>query len=259
MSIETQPRSVSQVEQYEQCGHRYYLSRVVKVEPRPAAWSHQGTAFHQAAEGFERSGRRMTEGQAVDVFSEVYSRLVQGDLARESDLSRWLTAQGKDAGQDIADRFTLGQEQTKQYVRWSRQMQPVIWETADGGPGLELPFVAEFGGVLVRGIVDQLVELPDGTVRPRDHKTGSTKSPMQLQTYGLAARQVWGVEVNSADWYLAQKGRLSRPVRITTTPEELGERYRAMDEGVKRGDFPANPGFHCNFCDVSHKCSFFGH
>lgn len=258
MSVETQPRSVSQVEQYEQCGHRYYLSRVVRVERRPAAWSHQGTAFHRAAEQFERGCRQMTEDQAVELYSEEYSRLINEDLARESTLANWLTAKGKDAGRDIADRYVLGQEQTRQYARWSRQHEPAVWQTASGELGLELPFTAMFGGVRVRGVIDQLVELPDGSVRPRDHKTGSTKSPLQLRTYGLAARQVWGVEVTSADWYLAREGRLSRPVKMDTTAEKLGQRYRAMDEGVKRGNFPASPGFHCHFCDVNHKCSFFG-
>jgi putative RecB family exonuclease len=39
--------------------------------------------------------------------------------------------------------------------------------------------------------------------------------------------------------------------------DEIGQRYADMDAGVKRGDFPANPGFDCRFCDVSHACIFF--
>jgi putative RecB family exonuclease len=84
------------------------------------------------------------------------------------------------------------------------------------------------------------------------------KSKFQLQSYGVAMRQKWGVNVELADWYLAKTGKLSRPVKVAEVNEdEIGQRYADMDAAVKRGDFPANPGFDCRFCDVSHACIFF--
>ncbi|MER6912253.1 PD-(D/E)XK nuclease family protein [Streptomyces sp. NPDC000594] len=255
MSIETQPRSVSQVEQYEKCPMRYYLQRVERVTPRPAAWSHHGVAFHSAAEAVERSGRTMTREEAEEVFSDRYSALVNAALDQEPDTGRWLAA-GCAGGEDIERRFLLGRQQIADYVEWAAHNGAVTWTTPDGIQGIELYFRVTLGGVVVRGFIDQLVQNEDG-VRPRDWKTGSTKSRFQLETYGIAVRKLYGVEVNDADWYLAKRGRLSRPISLTgVTEEAVAERFEAMDSEVKRGNFPARPGFSCRFCDVSHACSF---
>ncbi|MFI6682582.1 RecB family exonuclease [Streptomyces sp. NPDC050485] len=256
MSIETQPRSVSQTEQYEKCAHRFYLQRVEKVTPRPAAWSHHGTAFHSAAEAFELSGRAMGVDEAVTLFSERYSALVNKSLDKEPNTDLWLSANGS-GGEDIERRYVLGQQQTGRYVEWAADNPTETYRTPEGAPAVELYFMVELGGVRVRGFIDQLVQDADGTVRPRDWKTGSMKSKFQLETYGVAVRKVYGVDVNKADWYLAKTGRLSRPVALDKVTEAaVGERYAAMDAGVKRGDFPANPSFSCRFCDVAHACSF---
>ncbi|MFB7782054.1 RecB family exonuclease [Streptomyces vinaceus] len=253
--VSSMTRSVSQLEQYEQCPKRYELQRVERITPRPAAWSHQGSAFHLAAEGHERSGRALTADQAADIFHEEYTARVNKALKEEPNLDRWMTA-GTDGLSDIEGRYVLGMEQTRAYVRWSEEHRPVIWKDSAGQPGIETHLTAELGGVRVQGYVDQLLSKPDGSVRVRDLKTGSTKSKFQLQTYGVLVRKVLGVEVNDADWYMAKTGGLSRPVDLTgVTEEEVAERFVNMDQGVKAGNFPAKPGFLCRFCDVAHACS----
>ncbi|MFJ4093455.1 RecB family exonuclease [Kitasatospora sp. NPDC089913] len=253
------PRSVSQTEQYERCGWRFFLQRVERETPLPAAWSHHGTAFHSAAEAFERSGRQMSEDEAVQLFSDEYADRVNESLDQEPNTRRWLSASGSGAD-DIERRYVLGQEQTAQYVRWAREHQPVIWQTPEEKPALELYFMVEIGGVQVRGYIDQLIDEAgnSGSLRVRDLKTGSTKSEFQLQTYKVAVELARGVKVNRGDWYLAKKGGLSKAVDLASvSAEQVGERYAAMDAGVKAGRFEAKPGFLCRFCDLKHKCSFF--
>lgn len=258
MSIETQPRSVSQVDQYEKCGWRFYLQRVERVIPRPAAWSFHGTAFHSAAEAWERSSRVMGEEEVVGVFHDEYTALVNKALDTEPDTDKWLAAGRYTGGEDIERRYVLGMEHTRAYVKWSQINEPDIWTEQDGAPALELSFMVELGGVKVRGFIDQALNEGEGTVRVRDLKTGSTKSKFQLQTYSVAMRQQWGVNVEHADWYLAKDGRLSRPVKVGEVSEdEIGQRYADMDAGVKAGRFLANPGYDCRFCDVSQACIFF--
>lgn len=269
-NIETQPRSVSQTEQYEKCGWQFYLQRVERVVPRPAAWSFQGTAFHSAAEALEKSGRAKGEEEIVQLFSDQYSALVNKALDREPNLDRWLTGSKKPAGQDIEERYALGQKQVARYVEWSNETQPDIWWDGEGWngydiedapvsptQGLELYFKVDLGGVVVRGYIDQLISEDDGSVRVRDLKTGSTKSEFQLQTYKVAVEQVYGVTVNRGDWYLGKTGKLSKTLDLSEVTEyQVAARYVEMDQGVKAGNFPASPGFHCGFCDVSHACSY---
>ncbi|MFC9231341.1 RecB family exonuclease [Streptomyces decoyicus] len=254
--IATQPRSVSQTQQWEECGHRFYLQRVERAVPVPAAWSHHGTAFHAAAEAVERSGRTMSAEEAVQLFSDQYSALVNKALDQEPNTDRWLSANGS-GGEDIERRYVLGQEQTRRYVEWSQEHQPDIWRTPSGDDALELYFRVEIGGIQVRGYIDVLVAEPDDSIRVRDLKTGTTKSKFQLETYKVAVEKVYNVPVNRGDWYLAKNGGLSRAVKLSeVTDSQVGERYAAMDAGVKRGDFKPNPGFGCRFCDMKHACSF---
>ncbi|MER6086549.1 RecB family exonuclease [Streptomyces bluensis] len=248
---------MSQADQYGKCPHQYELQRLRKVTPRPAAWSHQGTAFHAAIETYEEGGRRLTADQVADLFRADYTRLINVSLKEESNLDRWMTA-GTDGQSDIEARYVLGMDQTRAYVRWAEEHKPSLWkDPVTGKLGIERHLTADLGGVTVQGYVDQLLDQPDRSVRVRDLKTGSTKSKFQLQTYAVLVRKVLGAEVNSADWYMAKTGGLSRPVDVTQVTEEaVGDRFREMDQGVKAGNFPAQPGFHCRFCDVSHACSF---
>jgi putative RecB family exonuclease len=177
-------------------------------------------------------------------------------LDKEPNTDRWLSANGT-GGEDIERRYVLGQEHTRRYVEWAQEKQPEIWMTPSGDDALELYFKTEIGGIQVRGYIDQLVFEPDDSLRVRDLKTGTTKSKFQLETYKVAMEKVFNVPVNTGDWYLAKNGNLSRVVKLhEITEEQVGERYAAMDAGVKRGDFPASPGFGCRFCDVRHACSF---
>ncbi|MFF8367864.1 RecB family exonuclease [Streptomyces lydicus] len=253
--VSNMTRSVSQLEQYEKCPKQYELRRVERVIPRPAAWSHQGTAFHSAIEMYEGGGRRLAADQVADRFHEDYTRLINKSLTEEPDLDRWMTA-GTDGQSDIEARYVLGMEQARAYVRWAEEHKPSIWkDPVTGTPGIERHLTADIGGVTVQGYVDQLLARPAGSVRVRDLKTGSTKSKFQLQTYGVLVRKTLGVEVDDADWYMAKTGKPSRPVDLTgVTEEEVGARFVSMDQGVKAGKFSATPGFHCRFCDVSHAC-----
>ncbi|MGW6597898.1 RecB family exonuclease [Streptomyces sp. NPDC055036] len=249
-------RSASQADQYEKCPEQYRLRRVERVTPRPAAWSHQGSAFHSACEVFELSGRRLSVEEVTEAFSDEYARLVNLSLDQEPDTDRWMTA-GPSGTSDIEARHSLGRDQTAGYVNWASEHGPTLWKSPKGLPGVELHLKAEIGGVEVQGYVDQLVTESDGSGRIRDLKTGSTKSKFQLQTYKLLAEKALGLAVNKGDWYLAKSGGLSRPVDLSkTTEDEIGARYAEMDKSVKKGDFPAKPGFNCRFCDVSHACKF---
>lgn len=199
----------------------------------------------------------MEPQEVEEVFHDEYTELVNEALEKEPDTDKWLAAGRYTGGEDIERRYVLGLEQTADYVVWSLTNKPDIWTTPEGDAGLELSFMVELGGIKVRGFIDQSLSEGENKVRIRDLKTGSTKSKFQLQTYAVATRKQWGVEVEKADWYLARDGRLSRPVKVGEVSEdEIGQRYADMDAGVKRGDFPASPGFDCRFCDMAHACFF---
>ncbi|MFE3579416.1 RecB family exonuclease [Streptomyces vinaceus] len=252
------PRSVSQVAEFEECPHKSWLKRVERVQPRPAAWSTHGTAFHTAAERFELGGREMSAEAAVSIFQDEYTKGISRDLEKVNDIDQWMRANRGTAADDLEERFEVGSRQTREYVEYVQEHAPVLWYPDGQRPAIELYFLADFGGVKVRGYIDQVVKNKDGSNRVRDLKTGSTKSKVQLWVYEMALNQIYPEqEATNGDWYLAKAGKVSRPVKLSDADQdEIIERIVQMDQGVKAGDFPAKPGFGCRFCDVSHACSF---
>ncbi|MGW5397789.1 RecB family exonuclease [Streptomyces sp. NPDC003952] len=264
------PRSVSQITEYEECPYKGWLKRAEKVEPRPAAWSTHGTSFHTAAEEFEKSGREMPADDVVRVFQDEYCDGINRDMGKLNDIGQWMRANKGTAADDLEERYEAGSRQTREYVEYVQENAPVlwhpkkhkrdgVWQVADGTPAVELYFMAEFGGVKVRGFIDQVLLNTDMSRRVRDLKTGSTKSKFQLWVYGLAVNQLYPEEapVTNGDWYLAKTGKVSRPVKLADAdPDEITERIVRMDQGVKAGDFRPKPGFGCRFCDVAYACAF---
>ncbi|MEV8022514.1 PD-(D/E)XK nuclease family protein [Streptomyces sp. NPDC086554] len=252
------PRSVSQVTEFEDCAYKAWLKRVKRVVPRPAAWSTHGTSFHTAAEKYELGGREMAADEAVAVFQDEYAKGINRDLGVLNDPDLWMRANRGDGADDIEERYQKGSEQTRRYVEYVQDKAPVLWYV-DDKPAVELYFMADFGGVKVRGYIDQVVKNKDMTNRVRDLKTGSTKSKFQLWVYEMALNQLYpDQEAPNGDWYLAKEHRLSRPVKLADADQdEITQRIVDMDQGVKSGDFPASPGFLCRFCDVAYACSFF--
>ncbi|MFI6684956.1 RecB family exonuclease [Streptomyces sp. NPDC050485] len=255
----TMPRSVSQVTEFEDCSYKAFLKRVKRVVPRPAAWSTHGTSFHTAAEKYELGGREMTPEQAVEVFQDEYTKGINRDLGEVNDPDLWMRANKGDGADDIEERFRKGTEQTRRYVEYVQDQAPVLWYPDGEKPAIEMYFMADFGGVKVRGYIDQVLKNKDDTNRVRDLKTGSTKSKFQLWVYEMALNQLHPEqETTNGDWYLAKEHRPTRPVKLADADQdEITQRIVDMDQGVKEGDFPARPGFLCRFCDVSYACSFF--
>src|SRR5690606_41323457 len=80
----------------------------------------------------------------VQLFSDQYSALVNKARQKEPDLNRWLTAGGKPAGEDIEERYRLGQSQVAQYVDWSTENQPDIWSEGGGWKQFDISVVEDY-------------------------------------------------------------------------------------------------------------------
>ncbi|WP_327377687.1 PD-(D/E)XK nuclease family protein [Streptomyces sp. NBC_01216] len=251
-------RSVSQITEFEECRYKSWLKRVERVQPRPAAWSTHGTAFHTAAERFELGGREVAAEDAVSIFRDEYTKGISRDLETVNDVDLWLRANRGSAAQDLEERYEVGSRQTREYVEYVQEHAPVLWRPDGEKPAIELYFMADFEGVKLRGYIDQVVKNKDDSNRVRDLKTGSTRSKFQLWVYEMALNRLYPEqEATSGDWYLAKTGKVSRPVKLADADQdEIIERIVRMDQGVKSGDFPASPGFACRFCDVAYACPF---
>ncbi|QGH78077.1 Cas4 exonuclease [Mycobacterium phage LoneWolf] len=287
-------RSVSQLNQYTRCPMSYKLSRIDKVWARPAAWLPQGTAFHTVAEIVEKAraeGREVPLERAQEIFREEYAKDI-GELSAITPNFDWWQGSGPyNAWRDIERRFHVGLEQVEKFYAWRSMVGQQIWwtpakrdracliredsehhvadcECEPSKPAIELQFnlVIETpaGPIRLRGFIDAVVVLPDGSVRVRDYKTGNKPGDdFQLGVYALVIKLLYGVEVTTGDYFMAgKKGKkptLTHPFDLTEwTLEAVAARFAEVEEGIRAGMFEALPEpDKCNFCDVSYSCPAF--
>jgi len=131
---------------------------------------------------------------------------------------------------------------------------------------IELPFRLKIGEATIKGRIDRLDKLPDGTYAIVDYKTGNPKSldeikkdralRNQLVLYKLAAEECLGVKISKMSfWYLEGQA----VVEVPFNPKDqiaLKEEIMNTIGDLKKSKFIATPGFHCRFCDYRSICEF---
>lgn len=255
-------RSVSQYNKYTQCSEEYRLSYVDKPNSSwaPAAWLAQGSAFHEAVQGWEESGRspQFDIGQAYVVS---YDGQIEEFRQREPDLRKWLKAPKTSTEDDIANRRSKGLQQLQNYVDYAEENDFVVADIDEWTLAIEVPFELRLGEIVIKGAIDQILMHPTG-YEVRDLKTGNRESAMfQLAVYKVAVEKIFGWPVVKASFFYAkdkklvtlEENQLSR-----YTEEYLTELFTTLDEGIRGRIFLPNPGGHCTMCPVRKYCREMG-
>ena len=128
--------------------------------------------------------------------------------------------------------------------------------------GLEKPFTLRLNGIKFYGKIDRIDENPDGGVEIIDYKTGQTKTQKdvdkdaQVSIYAIAAKEAFGLNPTLLSYYFVESGQ---KLSTTRTPEQLAEQKEqifSVMEDIKKGNFEATPGMHCNWCDYRDICPY---
>ncbi len=135
----------------------------------------------------------------------------------------------------------------------------------DGWPRpayIEKNFNIKIGGHIIKGAIDRIDYLDDGTAEIIDYKTGSPKDKLvfndkrQLLLYKIAAEEVFGVRVSKLSfYYLENNSKISFEARDKDI-EKLENLILDTIEEIKQSTFPPNPGMLCSWCDFSNICEF---
>lgn len=266
IEVKTQPRSVSQVQQYQKCPYSYFLGRIArdpngnKIWDRPAAWLPMGTAVHAAAEAYERSTRSMPLDQMELVYVDSYESETN-ELLETSTMDTW-SHSGRYAGEaDIERRWGIGLGQVVKYFDYygtGKGAKDVVWVSDDGTPGIELEFNIDLDGVAVRGYIDTVFQTPR-VIIVNDNKTGVKPGDVfQLATYGVAMKEQYGADVNHGQFWMGRKGE---PTTLTDLFEmgrsEVSDVYHTMDAAVKAEKFDPDPSPEkCGRCGFNSYCPF---
>lgn len=132
----------------------------------------------------------------------------------------------------------------------------------------ELDMLEDLGGITIRGILDRIDELPDGSLVITDYKTG--KAPPEryalpaffaLKIYALLIRNQTGrtpVEVRLL--YLNGPTMYRLPVddqQLDAMDRQLRALWNAINRALERNQFPPRPGRLCDWCSFQDMCPAF--
>jgi len=215
--------SVTALEGYLRCPQRYWFDRVLRLSP-PDAWApeleprRKGTALHSILEQFfQRRGLRpVVGGDPAALGRDLYevAREVLDEVERQGGFDpayqayardRWVAGLVDDAPAGILKAW-LDLE-----IAASDGRRPVAVEAEFDD--------LEVGPIRLRGVLDRLDQLPDGSLVVTDYKTGtpptraSVAEGRSLQPYAYAeaaARRFPEAQVASTFLSLARPDRLAR-------------------------------------------------
>lgn len=129
--------------------------------------------------------------------------------------------------------------------------------------GVEKPFTLVIGERSLKGQIDRIDRLPDGTLRVLDYKTGQAKDTLeaeekeQLHLYQLAL-EGQGHKVSSLayvyvlDWVITEVEPLQGDKR-----QAFLDKLETRMDAILASDFAPTPDrFVCNYCDFKNICEF---
>lgn len=151
-----------------------------------------------------------------------------------------------------------GPEWVQSYIDWRYTNKNwKIWKTPQGVPAIELGIIPKFAGVPVKMVIDRVFEV-DGSLVVVDLKTSqrTPDSSLQLGFYRAGLKQVFGVDVNWGNYWMARHSGTGGMVDISKyTPEMIEYFVENFDKARRNGIFLPNTN-NCNRCGLTDHCPF---
>ena len=211
---------------YDRCGYRFYAQRVLRLPER----------VPERPEG---------EGMAAVELGDAVHLLLEADDGRWRERYPHATA--------------LDEERIDQMLASWRDSALAARMAGLEGVRLELPFVFELDGVLLRGRFDAFHQDAAGAALVVDYKTNrlGDRSPdelvdrsygHQVSIYALAALLAGATSVEVAYAFLDRPDAVSVRSFTADDAEQLGDGIRRSLGPIREGRFEARPGPHCAEC-----------
>lgn len=163
------------------------------------------------------------------------------------------------------DEWYLDKNQKKEYFEKGKKILRTFYETTNWKipKMLEVGFNLRFGEIKLKGQIDRIDCLPDGSVEIIDYKTGSAKEDSkltsedkeQLLIYQLAAEKFFKEKPSLLTFYYLDGNSKVSFIGSNKELTKLEEKIIKQIAEIKQSDFPAKPSsFICSHCDFKDIC-----
>jgi DNA helicase-2/ATP-dependent DNA helicase PcrA len=240
--------SASDIDLYRTCPLKYKFARVFAIPQEPTINQRFGILIHNVLERFHSEEMRAGGGGDAQ-FSP------PGSIDRLLSLFEggWRRTGFGASDDELQYRDRAVAALARYHERHQRAESKPVW--------LERSFNFAIGPHQLRGRVDRVDRLPDGSYELIDYKTGGPKDAtaladdVQIPLYKLGARAAWEVEPEAgAYWYVLDDERVSVPA----APDDAERVERTVLEvaaGIEGQDFEPRPSYEiCSWCDYRLIC-----
>lgn len=215
---------------YLECPWKYKLMFVDgrKIPPTPA--SSLGLSLHRALEDFHRAS-----GETLDELTHCLDRQWLREGFPDPETERAWLAKGR---------------------RWLARYHELEKERRTKIVGVEREFCYRLGRHEVRGMIDRVDLLPDGSHEIIDYKAGASGKPdQQLRFYALGARESWGYRPTVLTTYRLAAGEKVSVPYDGSGEEELKDLIIRTADRIESGGFAPDTSF-CPRCSWRKTCAY---
>jgi DNA helicase-2/ATP-dependent DNA helicase PcrA len=237
--------SATDIEVYRICPLRYKFARVYAIPREQTLHQRFGILMHQVLEHYHTQlaneetaggGERPDIERLMALFETAWRRLGFRDSNEELQLHEKAIA--------ALERY---------HERFSTEQSSPVW--------FERNFAFRIGPHLLRGRVDRVDRLPDGSYELIDYKTGRArtaselKDDIQLSLYQMGAKESWRLDSSRQSYYYLLD---DEKVPVEQTEEDvrrIEETATAVAEGILAQEFEPKPSYAaCSSCDFQLLC-----
>lgn len=238
--------SFTQLKNFDTCPYQYWFAHVLRL-PQKAKWSMNfGKSLHSTLQHWYELLR--DEGMAPVPPVEKLIELLHADWISEGYSSQAHLDEKRAEAEGILREYYKKHE--------SRWHVPAF---------IEQRFRVVIGGEVLKGSIDRLDILPDGSVEIIDYKSGEPKvsddlkfkDKEQLLIYELAAERQLGLKANLLSYYYLQDQSKASFVSKQKDIEKIEEFVAETVAEIRKGQFPAKPSpYTCASCDFKDICPY---
>lgn len=242
--------SASDIDLYRTCPLKYKFARVFAIPQEPTINQRFGILVHQVLERFHTEELR---SQALE--GEAPGQRSRG--AGSLDRLLWLFEAGwrrtgfRSSDDELQYRDRAVAALARYHERYVRSESTPMW--------LERHFSFAIGPHQLRGRVDRVDRLPDGSYELIDYKTGQRRTgvgdDVQLALYRVGAREAWQVDAKLGSyWYVLEDERVPVP-GAPDDAERVERTVLDVAAGIEGQDFEPRPSYEiCSWCDYRLIC-----
>lgn len=230
--------SYSQIDTFNTCGLQYKYRYVLNIPTMPSHVLSFGSTMHNTLRDFHM---QLMMGEKPDL-NDLYA-MYEKNWINSGYLDKSHVKLRFEHGQEILQRY-FADCQGKEFKHFA----------------LEKSFKLFLGDTKFTGKIDR-IDMVDGGVEIIDYKTGAPRDKYgdfddQLNMYAYAAEVAFKLHPVRLTYYFLDSGEKKTFQANPSTYDSTKAKVLQTSAEIKKGEFVANPGMHCNWCDFRDICPY---